>query len=101
VKQLRSKRLCGELRPTPTPGLLAGRSSVCFDKRSAQIIGVMPEGCQFPFKDASFWLLNTADPRWKGPYWPNWRVPDAFAAVGRLKPQIFLQCKIKNLKWKM
>jgi predicted permease len=57
-------------------------------KRSAQIIGVMPEGCQFPFKEVPFWLLNTADPRWKGPYWPNWRVPDAFAAVGRLKPQV-------------
>src|SRR5262245_46819818 len=62
--------------------------STSFDKRSAQIIGVMPEGCQLPFKEAPFWLLNTADPRWKGPYWPNWRVPDAFAAVGRLKPQI-------------
>ncbi|MBO0719357.1 MAG: ABC transporter permease [Blastocatellia bacterium] len=62
--------------------------SISFDKRSAQIIGVMREGFQFPFKEAPFWLLNTADPRWKGPYWPNWRVPDAFAAVGRLKPQI-------------
>jgi putative ABC transport system permease protein len=62
--------------------------SISFDNRSAQIIGVMREGFQFPFKEAAFWLLNTADPRWKGPYWPNWRVPDAFAAVGRLKPQI-------------
>jgi predicted permease len=58
------------------------------NERTAKIIGVMPEGCQLPFKEAPFWLLNTADPRWKGPYFPNWRVPDAFAAVGRLKPQI-------------
>ena len=57
--------------------------SINFDKRSAQIIGVMPEDCQLPFKEAPFWLLNTADPRWKGPYCPNWRAPDAFAAVGR------------------
>src|SRR5215471_9573934 len=62
--------------------------SLSFDKRTAQIIGVAPENCQFPFKDAQFWLLNTADPRWKGPYWPTWRVPDAFAAVGRLKPHV-------------
>ncbi len=62
--------------------------SLSFDKRTAQITGVAPENCQFPFKEAQFWLLNTADPRWKGPYWPTWRVPDAFAAVGRLKPHI-------------
>jgi putative ABC transport system permease protein len=69
-----------------SPDVLGKRLS--FDKRTAQIIGVAPENCQFPFKDAQFWLLNTADPRWKGPYWPTWRVPDAFAAVGRLKPHI-------------
>ena len=50
----------------------------------------MPQSCQFPFRDAQFWLLNTADLRWKGPYWPTWRVPDAFAAVGRLKQHISL-----------
>jgi predicted permease len=60
------------------------------NERTAKIIGVMPQSCQFPFREAQFWLLNTADPRWKGPYWPTWRVPDAFAAVGRLKPHISL-----------
>jgi predicted permease len=58
------------------------------NERTAKIIGVMPQSCQFPFREAQFWLLNTADSRWKGPYWPTWRVPDAFAAVGRLKPHI-------------
>src|SRR5262245_49925673 len=61
--------------------------SLSFDKRTAQIIGVMPEGCQFPFKEAQFWLLNTADPRWPDSPWQTLRVPDAFAAVGRLKSQ--------------
>jgi predicted permease len=58
------------------------------NERTAKIIGVMPQSFQFPFREAQFWLLNTADPRWKGPYWPTWRVPDAFAAVGRLKPHV-------------
>src|SRR5262245_32819708 len=64
--------------------------SLSFDGRTAQIIGVAPEGCQFPFKEARFWLLNTADPRWptSATPWQTSRVPDSLAAVGRLKPQI-------------
>src|SRR5262245_58993822 len=60
--------------------------SLSFDNRTAQIIGVAPEKCQFPYKEAQFWLLNTADPRW--PRFLTIRLADAFSAVGRLKPHV-------------
>ncbi|HEY7179861.1 MAG TPA: ABC transporter permease, partial [Blastocatellia bacterium] len=60
--------------------------SLSFDNRTAQIIGVAPESCQFPYKEAQFWLLNTADPRW--PQFLTIRLADAFSAVGRLKPHV-------------
>src|SRR5215467_3940482 len=60
--------------------------SLSFDKRTAQIIGVAPESCQFPYKEAQFWLLDTADPRW--PQFLTIRLADAFYAVGRLKPHV-------------
>jgi predicted permease len=60
--------------------------NLSFNNRTAQIIGVMPEKCQFPYKEAQLWLLNTADPRW--PQFLTIRLADAFSAVGRLKPQV-------------
>src|SRR5215510_3704664 len=60
--------------------------SLSFDKRTARIIGVAPESCQFPYKEAQFWLLNTADPRW--PRFLTIRLADAFSAVGRLKSHV-------------
>src|SRR5262245_42387964 len=60
--------------------------SLILDHRTVQIIGVMPENCQFPFKEAQFWLLNTADHRW--PKFLTIRLADAFSAVGRLKPHV-------------
>jgi len=60
--------------------------SLSFDKRTAQIIGVAPENCQFPYKEAQFWLLNIADPRW--PQFLTIRLADAFSVVGRLKPRV-------------
>ena len=56
------------------------------NERTAKIIGVMPQSCQFPYKEAQFWLLNTADPRW--PRFLTIRLADAFSAVGRLKPHV-------------
>jgi len=61
--------------------------SLSFDDRSAQIIGVAPEKCQFPYKEAQLWLLTTADPRWEKGF-QVFRVADAFSAVGRLKPNV-------------
>src|SRR5215468_10674434 len=60
--------------------------SLSFDNRTAQIIGVAPEKCQFPYKEAQFWLLDTADHRW--PQFLTIRLADAFSAVGRLKPSV-------------
>ncbi|MBO0861121.1 MAG: ABC transporter permease [Chloracidobacterium sp.] len=61
--------------------------TLSFGDRTAQIIGVAPEKCQFPYKNAQLWLLTTADPRWdKG--FQIYRVVDAFSAVGRLKPHV-------------
>jgi putative ABC transport system permease protein len=62
--------------------------SLSFDKRTAQIIGVAPESCQFPFKEARFWLLFTASPQWSASIFRTSRLPDALAAVGRLKSHI-------------
>jgi predicted permease len=56
--------------------------------RTARIIGVMPQSCQFPSREAQFWLLDTADHRW--PRFLTIRLADAFSAVGRLKPQVSL-----------
>src|SRR5262245_33258573 len=56
------------------------------NERTAKIIGVMPQSCQFPYKEAQFWLLNTADPRW--PRFLTIRLADAFSAVGRLKSHV-------------
>src|SRR5262249_56888934 len=61
-------------------------NSLRFDKRTPRIIGVAPESCQFPYKEAQFWLLDTADPRW--PQFLTIRLADAFSAVGRLKPHV-------------
>src|SRR5215813_1139 len=60
--------------------------SLSFDNRTAQIIGVAPESCQSPYKEAQFWLLDTADHRW--PQFLTIRLADAFSAVGRLKPHV-------------
>jgi predicted permease len=62
--------------------------SLSFDQRTAKIIGVMPGSCQVPFKEARFWLLITAGSQWSVPIFRTSRIPDAIAAVGRLKPHI-------------
>jgi putative ABC transport system permease protein len=57
------------------------------NNRIAKIIGVMPESCKFPDKEARFWLLTTADSRWERGF-QIYRVADAFSVVGRLKPHV-------------
>jgi putative ABC transport system permease protein len=57
------------------------------NNRTAKIIGVMPESCKFPDKEARIWLLTTADSRWEKGF-KIFRVADAFSAVGRLKPHV-------------
>jgi predicted permease len=57
------------------------------NNRTAKIIGVAPEKRQFPYKEAQFWLLITADSRWEKGF-QIFRVADAFSAVGRLKPHV-------------
>jgi putative ABC transport system permease protein len=59
-------------------------------KRTAKIIGVAPEKCQFPYKEAQFWLLTTADPRWERGFQIYW-IADAFSAVGRLKTHVSIK----------
>ncbi|HEY6404024.1 MAG TPA: ABC transporter permease, partial [Blastocatellia bacterium] len=56
------------------------------NERTAKIIGVAPKECQFPYKEAQFWLLSAADPRW--PQFLTIRLADALSAVGRLKPGV-------------
>ncbi len=62
--------------------------SLTLDRRTVRIIGVMPGASQFPIKEAQFWLLNTADPRWVSTIWQTIRKSDAFGVVGRLKPEV-------------
>ncbi len=60
--------------------------TIPLDGRSALIIGVMPPSFEFPDKKAELWLLLTADPRWPTFQMQQFRIADAFCAVGRLKP---------------
>ena len=62
--------------------------SLEIDHAPAAIIGVMPEDFRFPDPDTQLWLLISADSRW--PAFQSFRVADAFAAIGRLKPGVGL-----------
>ncbi len=59
------------------------------DNQSATVIGVMPPGFQFPDKTTELWMLLTADSRW--PLFQQFRIADAFCALGRLKPGVSVE----------
>ncbi len=61
------------------------------DNHSATIIGVMPPSFQFPDKTAQLWMLLSADSRWPLFQRPQFRIADAFCALGRLKPGVSIQ----------
>ncbi len=69
------------------PGIL-GRS-IESDHARFQVIAVMPADFQYPSRETQLWLPINADPRW--PQFQVVRLADAFAAVGRLKPEVSVE----------
>src|SRR6267378_4735782 len=61
------------------------------DNKSATIIGVMPPSFQFPDKTTQLWMLLTADSRWPSFQLQQFRIADAFCALGRLKPGVSIE----------
>jgi predicted permease len=61
------------------------------DNQSATIIGVMPASFQFPDKTTQLWMLLTADSRWPLFQRQQFRIADAFCALGRLKPGVSIE----------
>ncbi|HEV8039594.1 MAG TPA: ABC transporter permease, partial [Bryobacteraceae bacterium] len=61
------------------------------DDQSATIIGVMPPSFQFPDKTVQLWLPLSTDSRWPLFQRPQFRIADAFCALGRLKPGISIE----------
>jgi putative ABC transport system permease protein len=59
------------------------------DNQSATIIGVMAPSFQFPDKTAQLWMPLNADSRW--PLFQQFRIADAFCALGRLKPGVSIE----------
>ena len=61
------------------------------DNQSATIIGVMPPSFQFPDKATQLWMPLTADSRWPLFQRQQFRIADAFCALGRLKPGLSME----------
>lgn len=61
------------------------------DNQSATIIGVMPASFQFPDKTVQLWMPLNADSRWPLFQRPQFRIADAFCALGRLKPGVSIK----------
>jgi putative ABC transport system permease protein len=59
-----------------------------------EIVGVMPEGFQYPSSDAAFWIPMTLDPRAVGDYWGL----SAASTFARLRPRVTPQAAIAELR---
>jgi len=66
------------------PGVIGRQLEI--DRRTAKIIGVMPETFSFPEKDTQLWLLLTFVPNWSA--FLVARQADAFHGVARLRPGV-------------
>jgi putative ABC transport system permease protein len=64
---------------------------ILIDNQSATIIGVMPPSFQFPDKTVQLWMPLSADSRWPLFQRPQFRIADAFCALGRLKPGVSME----------
>jgi putative ABC transport system permease protein len=61
------------------------------DNQSATIIGVMPASFQFPDKTVQLWMPLSSDSRWPLFQRPQFRIADAFCALGRLRPGVSIE----------